>query len=150
MPPSLVEARNWPCGSVLMESSWRLRRLGEHDDNLNVPQAIKVCAHARPAALPSRTPASPPSTGTVEGRIFWNEQPVAGAHVYATSEYNFSSTHYGDATTDGEGRFSILGVPAGQKYLYAFGTGRPFWVAAVTPFVMIAGQGTVASDTYLC
>jgi hypothetical protein len=112
--------------------------------------AMTACAHARPAAPPSRAPASAPTTGTVEGRILWNEQPVAGAHLYATSEYNFSSTHYGDATTDGQGRFSLSGVPAGQKYLYVFGTGRPFWVAAVTPFVMVAGQGTVAPDTYLC
>jgi hypothetical protein len=111
--------------------------------------AMAACAPARPTAPPSRTPASP-TAGTVEGRIFWNEQPVVGAYVYATSEYNFSSTHYGDATTDAQGRFSISAVPAGRKYLYVFGTGRPFWVTAVTPFVMSAGQGTVAPDTYLC
>jgi hypothetical protein len=82
--------------------------------------------------------------------VLWNEEPVAGAQVYATSEYTFSSIHFGEAATDAAGHFSIRGVPPGQKYLYAFGNGAAYWVSAVTPFVMPAVAGTVASDTYLC
>ena len=76
-----------------------------------------ACSHSRPAGpqpvtapdpgqLPHRAPSSP-AAGTVEGRVLWNEQPVPGARVYATDEYSFSSTHYGMATTDAAGRFSI-------------------------------------------
>jgi len=82
--------------------------------------------------------------------VLWNEQPVAGARVFATDQYDFSSTHYGEATTDANGHFSIPRVPAGQRYLYTFGNGPEYWVAAVTPFLMPAGTGTAAADTYLC
>jgi hypothetical protein len=33
-------------------------------------------------------------------RVPRNEEPVAGARVYATNEYNFSTIHYGEAATD--------------------------------------------------
>jgi hypothetical protein len=82
--------------------------------------------------------------------VLWNEQPVAGAHVYATADDNFASTHYGDAITDAHGHFFIRGVPPGQKYLYAFGTGSPYWVTAVTPVVIATDTPTAAPDTYLC
>jgi len=82
--------------------------------------------------------------------VLWNEEPVAGARVVATSEYNFSSTHYGEATTDGNGHFSISGVPPGQKFLYAFGNRPEYWVTAVTPFQMPGAASIVAPDTYLC
>ena len=97
-------------------------------------------------------PAGPsqPSPGTVQGRVLWNELPVSGATVYATSEYNFNSTRYGSARTDAQGRFSISGVPDGQKFLYVFGNRPEFWTTAVTPFTMVAGTGTVAKDSYLC
>jgi len=131
-----------PCVSALIAG---LVSMGA---TLGMAAAIAITARAQVPLSP--TPASPVAAGTVEGRILWNEQPVEGAHVYATSEYNFSSTHYGDATTDAAGRFVISGVAAGQKYVYVFGPRRPFWVAAVTPFVMIAGRRTVAPDTYLC
>jgi hypothetical protein len=111
--------------------------------------ATMACMHSPPAAAPASPPA-PPTTGTVQGRVLWNEQPIAGARVVATSEYNMSSTHYGETRTDRDGRFSLSGVPAGRKYLYVFGTGASFWVAAVTPFDMAADRGTVATDTYLC
>ncbi|HEX7139383.1 MAG TPA: carboxypeptidase-like regulatory domain-containing protein [Vicinamibacterales bacterium] len=88
--------------------------------------------------------------GNVEGLVLWNEQPVAGARVVATSEYNFASTHYGEATTDVTGHFSIPGVPAGQKYLYVFGNDPAYWVSAVTPFQMPANTSIAAPDTYLC
>jgi hypothetical protein len=105
--------------------------------------ALTGCSHKRVAV------STAPARDTVVGRVFWNEQPVAGAHVYATAQYNFQSIHYGDATTDASGQFSIRRVPPGQKYLYAFGSGREYWVAAVTPFVMMA-TGVVAPDTYVC
>jgi len=80
----------------------------------------------------------------------WNEDPVAGASVYATSQYDFSSEHYGSAVTDVRGGFAIVGVPTGNKYLYVFGNRPEFWVSAVTPITMVAGAGTAAADTYLC
>src|SRR5262249_43559827 len=109
---------------------------------------LSACAHRRPAVLP--TTQGVPTAGIVEGPVIGNGQPVAGGRVYATNEYNFSSTHYGEATTDANGHFSIPRVPPGQRYLYTFGNGPGYWVAAVTPFVMPAGAGTVAADTYVC
>jgi hypothetical protein len=119
---------------------------------LVIVMTMTACTHSSPAAVPSSplAPSAPLTAGTVEGRVLWNEQPIAGARVVATSEYTMSSTHYGEARTDGDGRFSISGVPAGRKYLYVFGTGAPFWVTAVTPFDMAADRRTVARDSYLC
>src|SRR5262245_40000490 len=77
-----------------------------------------------------------PSANAMQRRVLWNEQPAAGARVVATGLYDFSSTHYGEPITDTDGHFTIRGVPAGQKYLYAFGSGPEYWVSAVTPFVM--------------
>jgi TonB family protein len=91
-----------------------------------------------------------PAAGAVEGRVLWNEEPVAGARVYVTAEYNFASTHYGETTTDPAGHFVITNVPSGQKYVYAFGNGPRYWVSAVTPFLMPPSGGSVAPDTYLC
>jgi hypothetical protein len=107
---------------------------------------VEACGHSRLV----RAPAARPETGTVDGRVLWNEQPLAGARVTVTSEYNFSSTHYGEGTTDARGHFSISGIPPGQKYLYVSGNGRVYWVAAVTPFVMSATMPTTAPDTYVC
>ena len=94
-----------------------------------------------------RTPVIAP--GTVQGRVLWNEQPVAGATVYVTELYDFNSTRYGSATTDANGQFTISGVPDGNKYLYIFGNKPEFWISGVTPFKMQAGSGTLADDTYL-
>jgi hypothetical protein len=107
--------------------------------------ACLACSHRPPATAPSAA-----RTGTVEGRVLWNEQAVPGAHVYATAEYNFQSTHFGDAMTDASGHFSIRSVPPGQKYLYVFGTGQPFWVTAVTPVLVSASAATTAPDSHLC
>jgi hypothetical protein len=101
-------------------------------------------------AHPGAAQTSLPPAGTVEGRVLWNEQPLKGAHVYATSEYNFNSTRYGDTTTDDHGHFSIPGVTAGKRYLYVVGPDRVFWVAGVTPFDMPVDRGTVAPDSYMC
>jgi hypothetical protein len=115
-----------------------------------------ACSDSLPAgpepvtAIPTPAPAPAPAAGTVEGRVLWHEQPVAGARVHATDEYNFSSRQYGMAITDGGGHFSIPNVPPGQQYLYAFGNQPFYWVAAVTPFVMPPEAGVVAPDTYLC
>ena len=99
---------------------------------------------------PARVAAPPaPDANAVEGRVLWNEQPAAGARVVATSLYDFSSTHYGEAITDTGGHFTIRGVPVGEKYLYVFGSGPEYWVSAVTPFVM-TDEGAIAADTYLC
>src|SRR5262245_48364829 len=52
---------------------------------------LSACVHQRPAVLPT---APGILAGIVEGRVLWNEQPVAGARVYATDEYDSSSKHY--------------------------------------------------------
>lgn len=93
---------------------------------------------------------SHPPAGTVQGRVLWNKQPVSGAIVYATSEYNFDSIRYGSATTGVDGAYSISGVPAGSKYLYVFGNRDEYWVSAVTPFQMPAETGIIADDSHLC
>ena len=97
------------------------------------------------------TPVTPTiPSGTVQGRVLWNEQTVKGATVYVTDLYSFDSTQYGSATTDANGHFSISDIPEGEQYLYVFGNQPEFWVAAVTPFQMVAVTGTLAKDTYLC
>jgi len=96
------------------------------------------------------TPPPMGAAGTVRGRVLWNEEPLAGARITVTSEYNFSSTQYGRAETDSLGRFSISGVPEGKKYLYVFGNQPAFWVSAVTPFEMKSGLDVTAPDTYVC
>jgi hypothetical protein len=112
---------------------------------LLVVAALTGCSH-RGARVDAP---SVPAANAVQGRVLWNELPAAGARVVATSLYDFSSTHYGEAKTDTGGRFAIRGVPSGQKYLYVFGNGPEYWVSAVTPFVM-KEEGAVAADTYLC
>src|ERR1700730_1264613 len=88
-----------------------------------------ACMHPRPATqIPAQS--SLPVPGTVQGLVLWNEQPVMGARVHVTSEYDFRSTQYGSVTTDARGRFSISGVPDGKKYLYVLGNQPAFWVAA--------------------
>ena len=94
-------------------------------------------------ALPEHLP------GTVHGRVLWNEEPVRGANVLAT-ESGLSSTHYGSALTDAQGRFSIAGVPDGQKRLIVVGNTPEFWLATNTPFTMSHGTDTRAADVYLC
>jgi TonB family protein len=112
--------------------------------------ANELAQATEPSQQRASVPAAPGLSGTVRGRVLWNEQPVAGAQVYATSEYSFSSTQYGSATTDAQGQFLISGIPDGKKYLYVFGGQQPFWVAAVTPFEMVARTERLAADTYLC
>jgi serine/threonine protein kinase len=94
------------------------------------------------------TPTLP--SGTVQGRVLWNEQPVEGATVYVLDLYSFDSTQYGSSTTDASGLFSISGIPEGEQYLYVFGNQPEFWVTAVTPVQMMAEAGTLSEDTYLC
>ena len=116
-----------------------------------------------PELVPSDTPTSTqssipeqpaeetePPPGTVQGSVLWNEQPVEGASVDVYDQYSANSTHYGSATTDASGHFSISGIPEGEQYLYVHGDQPEFWVAAVTPFEMASGTGTLAEDTYLC
>ncbi len=105
-----------------------------------------------PSPTPTHTPTFTPYQviGTIRGRVLWNEQPVAGATVYATDLYGFNSTRYGSAVTGQDGLFSIPRVPEGTGYLYVFGSQPEFWVAAVTPFQIISGDVTDAQDTYLC
>jgi hypothetical protein len=62
------------------------------DGNLTTPYDIRVTVAA------AQTP-SVPGANAVQGRVLWNEQPAAGARVVATSLYDFSSTHYGEAIT---------------------------------------------------
>ncbi|HKZ82548.1 MAG TPA: LysM peptidoglycan-binding domain-containing protein [Anaerolineae bacterium] len=105
-----------------------------------------------PSPTPTHTPTFTPYQviGTIRGRVLWNEQPVAGATVYATDLYGFNSTRYGSAVTGQDGLFSIPRIPEGTGYLYVFGSQPEFWVAAVTPFQIISGDVTDSQDTYLC
>jgi hypothetical protein len=96
---------------------------------------------------PTPTPTIP--SGTVQGRVLWNEQAVMAATVYVTDLYSFDSTRYGSAMTDANGHFSISDIPEGEQYLYVLGNQSGFWVTAVTPFQMVAGTLTLA-NTYLC
>lgn len=93
-------------------------------------------------------PAVPP--GTVTGRVLWNEIPVKDARVEVRDEYSGSPPLLGEAVTDAQGRFQIASIPAGDQYLYVFGTGPEFWVAEVMPFTMRSGSGSVTDDIYLC
>jgi hypothetical protein len=120
------------------------------------PQWSFTTAALPTPSAPLTTTTVPPITtpttlvpGMVQGRVLWNEQPIAGATVYVTELYDFNSTRYGSATTDASGWFVISGIPEGQKYLYVFGNRPEYWVSGVTPFRLEVGKGTVAPDTYL-
>src|SRR5262249_43487941 len=80
-------------------SSWtHLAALMTVTASVVVVMAVGACVHRPPSPAPSAQEV--PAPGSVEGRVLLNEQPVAGPRVYATSEYNFSSIHYGEAATD--------------------------------------------------
>ena len=95
-----------------------------------------------PPALPR--PAS--SGGTVQGRVLWNGQPVAGATAFVADNAS-GSVRYGTATTDDQGRFSISGVPEGRRVVFVQGDPRVFGASSAT-FTMTASPFT--QDFHLC
>jgi hypothetical protein len=108
---------------------------------------------ASPPAVAALPPAvAPPrvasSGGTVQGTVLWNGRPVAGATVYVADDYQPGSRRYGSATTDGQGRFAIVGVPEGNRYIAVFGDPRVFAGVGNTQFTMTGSQLT--RDFSLC
>jgi len=105
---------------------------------------------APPANVPVPPAAGRPTStsGLVQGRVLWNGQPVAGATVYVADDFTAGSVRYGTVTTDEQGRFSISGVPEGNKYVGVSGNQRVFWITGGTPFAM-TGSG-YTRDFHLC
>jgi len=67
---------------------------------------------------PTAPPTPPPAggSGTVQGRILWNDQPLAGVTVKLCADWSmFSGCQTPEYTgvTDAEGRYTIADVPAG-------------------------------------
>lgn len=111
--------------------------------------ASTVTATATPTVTVSTTATRPVSTsGTVQGRVVWNGQPIAGAIVYVADDFKAGSVRYGTVTTDEQGRFFIPGVPEGSKYVGVSGNQRVFWVGSGTPFTMTGSSFT--RDFHLC
>ena len=117
--------------------------------------AAKILRAATPAPAPTvaaapATVAAPPAAtaaGVIQGRVLWNGQPVAGATAYVVDNPP-GLNRYGTATSDDQGRFSITGVPEGNKFVVVSGNPRVFGRPTSTAFLMSASPFT--EDFHLC
>jgi hypothetical protein len=106
-----------------------------------------VIAPPPPTVVAPPAPPRPASTGgTVQGRVLWNGQPVAGATAFVADNAS-RSVRYGTATTDDQGRFAISGVPEGSRVVSVQGDPRVFGPSTAT-FRMTASPFT--QDFHLC
>jgi Ankyrin repeats (3 copies)/Ankyrin repeat len=115
---------------------------GGFDETVNV---IRAYAAARTANSSGVVPTVyvPPAAGlpasiggVVQGRVLWNDRPVAGATVDVADIPRHGSAHYGTTTTDDQGRFSVHGVPPGDRYIDVKGDQRLFMITGSgEPFV---------------
>ena len=99
------------------------------------------------AARVLRTSAAAPE-GVVQGRVLWNGQPIPGATVYVADDPKPGTTRYGTVTTDDQGRFSIAGVPPGNRFIVVNANQPVFWISSGVPFTM--GASTYTRDFQLC
>lgn len=98
---------------------------------------------APPATTAPSTAATPPATttgGVAQGRVLWNGQPVAGATVFVADSVR-APVRYGTAVTDEQGRFTISGIPEGNRFVGVepdpqvyMGNGASFTATAAKPF----------------
>jgi len=103
---------------------------------------------APPTVVSPSAPPRPASTGgLVQGRVLWNGQPVAGATVIVMDSQRRSIRH-GTATTDDQGRFSIPGVPEGNRLVTVNANPRVYPRAASATFTMTTSPFT--QDVSLC
>jgi len=88
--------------------------------------------------------------GTVQGRVLWNEQPVAGVQIYVR-DCAVQSPKAGLATTDAKGHFTITDAPDARVCLELHPENpQAFRPAAGTFFDVAPGKETTAPDAYLC
>jgi hypothetical protein len=78
--------------------------------------------------------------GVAQGRVLWNYQPVAGVTVFVADNVR-APVRYGTAVTDEQGRFTISGIPEGNRFVGVepdpqvyMGNGASFTAAAAKPF----------------
>lgn len=109
--------------------------------------APAIAAPSPNAAAPAPASRSSTSGGVVQGRVLWNGQPVAGATAYVVDNPP-GLNRYGTATSDDQGRFSITGVPVGNKFVVVSGNPRVFGRPTSTAFLMTASPFT--EDFHLC
>jgi ankyrin repeat protein len=110
------------------------------------PPSTNVTA---PAPNVGATPAGsgPATGGTVQGRVLWNGQPVAGATVYVADNPP-GSARYGTVSSDDHGRFVISGVPEGNRFVAVHGNPQIFATPIGAAFTMTASPFT--RDFHLC
>jgi len=118
----------------------------------NAPAATAPAAATRPPAPTGGVAASPTAPGAttggvVQGRVLWNGQPVAGATAFV-GDSPPGPVRHGTATTDDQGRFSISGVPAGNRSVVVRGDPRVFGMPGSATFTMTASPFT--QDFHLC
>ena len=93
-----------------------------------VRRVPRTAAAYRPCTVPPAAGLPASSGGVVQGRVLWNDQPVAGATVSVADIPSHGSARYGTTTTDDQGRFSMSGVPPGNRYVELKGDQRVFMI----------------------
>jgi hypothetical protein len=121
---------------------------GGFDEAANVIRAYAAARSANsggfvPTVYVPPTAGLPPSIGgVVQGRVLWNDQPVAGATVSVADIPRHGSARYRTTTTtDDHGRFSMTGVPPKNRYVEVKGDQRVFMITMDgEPFVTHEGS----------
>jgi hypothetical protein len=99
------------------------------------------------APKPTQTATTPPpaDTGSVTGRILWNDQPIAGVTVKLFLD--LGNTHTYTGSTGSDGRYTITDIPAGSYYFstqMADQKNETWWIDIKV--TVVAGQTAAVRD----
>jgi thiol-disulfide isomerase/thioredoxin len=88
--------------------------------------------------------------GTIQGRVLWNERPMAGIELSA-GECVPNAPRSAPVATDPQGHYTIADGPDGRVCVnLRVGNNKVFWTTSGTFVDVVASKDTTAPDTYLC